>query len=172
LTQSDLFHLTRAEADIERPDKLSATADTLTPSGPRHGAKCIVIGSQGWLANSPTEQYQPNVEVVAFARLFDAQTGLGALLTRIEQPSPPQSHKDIWVTYGSVPADALSPLFPSLAGRTDPVMVDVDISQSDRQLVGLNLTGMLFPGESHPYSHIFSFSRYGAPVSIQPPAGV
>jgi hypothetical protein len=71
-----------------------------------------------------------------------------------------------------VPADALSPLFPSLAGRTDPVMVDVDISQSDRQLVGLNLTGMLFPGESHPYSHIFSFSRYGAPVSIQPPAGV
>jgi hypothetical protein len=172
LTHSDLFYLTRAEGDIERPDKLSATVDALTPSGPRHGAKVIVIGGQGWLANSQTDQYQRDDEVVTFARLFDAQIGLGALLTQIEQPSSPQSNKDIWVTYGSVPADALRPMFPALAGRTDPVMVDVDISQRDHQLVGLNLTGVLFPGESHPYSHIFSFSGFGAPVSIQPPAGV
>jgi hypothetical protein len=172
LTQSDVFYLTRAEADIQRPDKLSATADALTPGGPRHAVKCIVIGSQGWLATSAADPYQPNADVVPFARLFDATTGLGAVLTRIEHPSPPQSNKDIWVTYGSVPADALSPLFPSLAGHTDLIMVNVDVSQSNHQLVGLNLTGALFSGESHPYSHIFSFSGFGAPISIQPPAGV
>jgi hypothetical protein len=169
LTQSNLFYLTRADGDIQRPSKLSATVDALTPSGTLSDAKLIVIGGQGWLANPQTDQYQRDDDVVTFSRFFDPQTGLGALLTQIEQPRPTQGYKDSWITSGSVPADSLSAILPRLAGHTDPVDIHVDVSQSDHQLVGLNLSGILFPGESGPYSHIFSFSRFGAPVRIQPP---
>lgn len=169
LTRSDTFYLARADGDIERPDKLSATVNALTPSGALSGAKLIVIGGQGWLANPQTDQYQRDDDVVPFARWFDPHTGLGALLTQIAQPTPTQGYKDIWITSGSVPADTLSAILPQLAGHTDAVVIHVDVNQSDHQLVGLNLTGMLFPGESSPYSHLFSFSRFGAPVSIQPP---
>jgi hypothetical protein len=164
-----VFYLSRVDGDIERPDKLSATVNALTPSGALQGAKLIVIGGQGWLATSPTDQYQRADTVVPFARFFDPQTGLGALLTQIEQPTPTQGNKDIWITSGSVPAATLSAMLPQLAGHTDPVEMHVDVSQSDHQLVGLNLTGRLFAGESGPYSHIFSFSRFGTPVSILPP---
>jgi hypothetical protein len=170
LTRSDVFSLARADGDIERPDKLSATVNALTPSGALSGAKLVVIGGQGWLANPQTDQYQRDDDVVPFARFFDPQTGLGALLTQIEQPTPTQGYKDIWITSGSVPADTLSAILPQLAGHTDPVHIQVDVSRSDHQLIALNLTGMLFPGESSAYSHLFSFSRFGAPVRIQPPS--
>jgi hypothetical protein len=169
LTQSDLFYLARADGDVERPDKLSATVDALTPGGALSGAKLIVIGGQGWLANPQTGQYERDVDVVQFARFYDPQIGVGTLLTQIKQPTPTQGYKDIWITSGSLPADTLSAMLPQLAGHIDPVRIQVDVSQSDHQFVGLNLTGMLFPGESSPYSHLFSFSRFGAPVRIQPP---
>lgn len=169
LTRSDIFYLARADGDIERPDKLSATVNALTPSGTLSGAKLIVIGGQGWLAPPQTDQYQRADDVVPFARLFDPQTGLGTLLTQIAQPRPTQGYKDFWFTSGSVPAATLSAMLPHLAGHSDPVAIQVDVSRSDHQLIALNLTGRLFPGESGPYSHLFSFSRFGAPVRIQPP---
>jgi hypothetical protein len=134
------------------------------------GAQVIVIGAQGWLKNPPSGQYQSDDSVLTFARYFEPQIGIGELLTQIEQPQPPDSNKDIWVTYGTIAADRLSGMIPGLAGKTDPVTIHVDISKRDHQFVGMNLEGALFPGESAYLSHIFSLSQFDVPVDIQPPA--
>src|SRR5260221_14615835 len=79
LTQSNLFYLTRADGDIQRPSKLSAIVDALTPSGALSGAKLIVIGGQGWLANPQTGQYPGDDDVGPFSPFFYPHTGPGAL---------------------------------------------------------------------------------------------
>jgi hypothetical protein len=133
------------------------------------GAQVVVIGAQSWLRSTPTGPYQADDSVLTFARFFDPQTGIGALLTQIVQPQSPESYKDIWVTYGAIAADRLSGVIPELAGRTDLLTIHVDISKRDHQLVGMNLEGALFPGESAHLSHIFSLSQFNVPVDIQPP---
>ena len=169
-TPSSGLYVTRAEGVVQRPDRLSAAVDGGTPSGSIHGAQVVVIGAQGWLKNSPSSQYQSDDSVLTLARFFDPHTGIGALLTQIEQPHPLVSYKGAWITYGTIAADRLSGMLPGLAGQTDPVIINVDISERDHQLVGMNLVGSLFPWESAHTSHIFDLSQFDAPVDIQPPA--
>jgi hypothetical protein len=164
------LYVTRAQGVAQRPDRLSAAVDGSTPSGSIRGAQVVVIGAQGWLKHSPSSQYQSDDSILTFARFFDPHTGIDALLTQIEQPRPLDSNKDIWVTYGTIAADRLSGMLPGLAGKTDPVTIHVDISKRNHQLVGMNLEGALFSGESAHLSHIFSLSQFDIPVDIQPPA--
>jgi hypothetical protein len=164
------LYVTRAQGMVQRPDRLSATADGSATSGSMRGAQVVVIGAQGWLRSTPTGPYQADDSVLTLAKFFDPQAGIGALLTQIVQPQPLNSYKDLWITYGTIAADRLSAMLPGLAGKTDSVYIQVDISKRDHQLVGMNLEGALFPGESAHQSHIFSLSQFDVPVDIQPPA--
>jgi hypothetical protein len=163
------LYVTRAQGVAQRPDKLSATVGILSPSGSIPNAQVIVVGGQGWLLSPPSTQYEATDQVLTLANFFDPQTGIGTLLTQIEQPHPLDSYKDVWITYGAIPANRLSGMLPGLAEQTDQVNINIDISKRDHQLVGMNLEGVLFPRENAHTSHIFSISQFDAPVDIQPP---
>lgn len=169
---STSLYLTGAEGDAERPNSLKALA-TVSLGGSNVTIQVIAVGTKGWYQNPLTGQYIEQDDVATLTKLFDPQTGIGALLTKIQNPSQPSDRSingtACWYISGTLPGSDLSGI---AVGTTPPSQVPVTVcvdKGSTSQLDYLSVTGQLIAGDTAQTEHDIYFSKYGESVSIQAP---
>jgi hypothetical protein len=185
------YDISSATGDVQRPDKMSASAKVTTAITPVN-LKLIVIGSQVWLTNPLTGQYQPidqlgslqtllgvnlTTTVVGVQGFFDA--GLAAILTSMQNVSAPSdgtAHADdgqslipCWKISGDVSTDKLSALTGGQVPAGQQIPVTVCIGKDDGQLRSVTVTHKLTAFDTDQTTRIIYLTNFNKPVTIQPP---
>lgn len=164
---------TAAEGDVQRPDRLKSLV-TVSLAGTNVAVDVVAIGTKGWYQNPLTQQYVEADEVASLTKLFDPQTGIGALLTQLQHVSQPSdrsiSGTPCWYITGTLPGDKLSGIVVGITPTSTPVNVAACVSKTGSQLDFLSLTGQLLNGDTAQTEHDIYFSQYGESVNIQAPA--
>lgn len=168
------FVITSATGDVKRPDSLSAEAG-VDAGIFSTSVKIIIIGSQQyWTDPTNGGQWAPTTEFgnLPIVKLFDPTTGIGTLLTQLQQPSVPTDGSAngvaCWKISGTLTPGALTPLFPDITA-TKPVPTTFCVDKSSGHLVSASLTGPLFSGDLDNTVHTFYFSKFDEQITIQPP---
>jgi hypothetical protein len=172
LGDKDPLPITSATGDVERPDKLSASATVVT-AGFTINEKLIVIGQQEWITNPLTGAWEADDDFSDFATIFDAQKGVGAILLALQQPSTPQSSKannvPCWKITGSAPASSLAGVVGTGTTATQAVPTTVCIGEKDNELYSVTLAGPITSTDTAQTTRTFTLSNFDQPVTIQPP---
>lgn len=166
------YNINSASGDVQRPDKLSATA-TASIGFASADVKLIIIGSQEWITDPITQKFSPTTDFSSFLAIFDPTNGIGSLLGEVQSPSKASSGSangaSCWKVSGAVPPDKLTPIFGSITA-TSPVPTTVCIDKTSNELDSVTLTGAITSGDTAQTSRTFYLSNFDKPVSIQPPA--
>ncbi len=173
LGASDALGVTYAVGDVQRPDRLKATA-TANVGGFALSVRLIIVGQQQWL-DLGTGTYQPTTQFGSLLTIFDAQQGVGAVLIHMQQPSTPQDaasgNTPCWKVSGKVDTSLLAAIVGSSTlppGTT--VQTSVCIGKSDNALYSVTLAGAITQSDTAQTSRSFTLSGFDQPVDIEPPA--
>jgi hypothetical protein len=172
LGAADPLGVTYATGDVQRPDRLKATANA-TVGGFALSVRLIIIGQQQWF-DPGTGAYQPTTQFGNLLTIFDAQQGVGAVLLHMQQPSTPQDatsgNTPCWKISGKVDTSLLAAIVggSTLTGQT--VQASVCIGKSDDELYLVTLTGAVTQSDTAQTVRTFTLSSFDQPVDIQPPA--
>jgi hypothetical protein len=172
LGDSDPLPITQATGDVQRPDKLSATASVNGPFGPLQ-VKLIILGQQEWITNPLTGGFQPTTNYSGFLKIFDAQQGVGAVLTHLQNPSTPQSSSaaagSCWKISGTLPASAVAGVVNGAAGSSASVPTTICIGKSDSELYSVTLAGAVSQTDTAQTTRTFELTQFNQPVTITAP---
>lgn len=172
LGDSDPLPVTQATGDVQRPDKLSATALVASPFGSVQ-VKLIIIGQQEWITNPLTGAFQPTTDYAGLLAIFDAQQGVGAVLTHLQQSSTPQSSSSAagscWKISGALPASAVAGVVNGAAASNSNVRTTVCIGMADNALYSVTLTGPVSQTDTAQTTRVFTLTQFNQPVTITAP---
>ncbi len=166
------YNITKAEGDVQRPSSLktNATADAGFASV---SVTLIIVGDQEWITDPVTGKFISTTDYGSFLDIFDAQKGIGSLLTKIQQPSAPSDGSangvPCWKISGTLSPTDLGSLFGQLQA-TQPIPVTVCVGKSDNQLDSAALTGVIVGGDTTQTVRTFYLSNFNKPVTIATPA--
>jgi hypothetical protein len=171
LGASDALGVTYAVGDVQRPDRMKATA-TATVSGFALSVRLIIVGQQQWL-DLGTGTYQPTTQFGGLLTIFDAQQGVGAVLTHMQQPSTPQDamsgNTPCWKVSGKVDTSLLAAIVGSTTLHGQTVQTSVCIGKSDSALYSVILDGAITQSDTAQTTRSFTLSNFDQPVDIEPP---
>jgi hypothetical protein len=166
------YNITTAEGDVQRPSsmKTNATADAGFAAA---NVTLIIVGDKEWITDPITGKYVATSSYGSFLNIFDAQQGIGSLLTRIQNPSTPADGDAngvaCWKISGTLAAADIGTLFGQLQ-TNKPIPVTVCIGKSDNQLDSAALTGLIVGGDTAQTVRTFYLSNFNKSVSIATPA--
>jgi hypothetical protein len=167
----DVLNVKNAEGDVQRPDKLSATG-YVTLNGLGVNTKIVIIGTKAWY-ELPIFGFQEDDSYADFIQIFDAQNGVGNLLTQLKNPSAPQdssvNNVSCWKITGDVDPKLVSVLLGTDASATANPKVSVCIGKSDSQLYSAVVVGSVIQGDKSNTTRTFILSKFDQPVTIAPP---
>jgi hypothetical protein len=172
LGASDALGVTYAVGDVQRPDRLKATANA-NVGGFALSVRLIVIGQQQWF-DPGIGTYQPTTQFGSFLTIFDAQQGVGAVLIHMQQPSTPQDamsgNTPCWKVSGKVDTSLLAAIVgSSTLPQGTTVQTSVCIGKSDNALYSVTLAGAVTQSDTAQTSRSFTLSNFDQPVDIEPP---
>ena len=164
---------TAATGDVKRPDQLTANA-TVDIGGVSVSTKAVIDGSTGWYLVPIVNQWQQSSSFNSLLTIFDAQQGLGALLTQLAKPSTPADGSangtPCWKISGTLAPNLLKPLFGAVTA-TGPIPTTFCIGKSDNRLDSAVLTGSVTTGDKSNTVRTFYLSKFGETVTVTPPPG-
>jgi hypothetical protein len=173
LGDSDPLPVTQATGDVQRPDKLTATATVTTAIGPVQ-VKLIIIGQQEWITNPLTGLFQPTTGYAGLLAIFNAQQGVGAALTQLQQPSTSQSSSaaagDCWKIKGTLPASAVAAAVNGATAGNSSVATTVCVGQKDNELYSVTLAGQVSQTDTADTVRVFTLTQFNQPVTIAAPS--
>jgi hypothetical protein len=165
------YVVTAAQGDVERPDKVSAKAD-VNAGFASVSVNLVIIGNQEWYTDPLTGKYQQTDQFATFLRIFDANQGIGSLLTQLQNPSAPQESSangtSCWKVSGTLPPQLINNLFGD-SSATKSVPTSFCIGKDDSRLYSATLSGIVTAGDTDQTVRTFYLSNFDKPVSIQPP---
>ena len=168
-----LESLSAAEGDVQRPDKLNSSG-TINFGGLTVTTKLIIVGQQAWYQNPLTGSFEEEDSFASFATLFDPTKGLGVALTSLRNPSLPSDGSangtPCWKISGDVDTSTVGAILGSSISGAKAPHATLCIGKTDGRLYSIVLTGQLVPGDTDKTTRTIYFSKYDAPVNIQPPA--
>lgn len=172
LGASDPLPVTQATGEVQRPDKLSATALVASPFG-QVQVKLIIIGQQEWITNPLTGLFQPTTGYASLLAIFNAQQGVGAALTQMRQPSTPQTSSsatgDCWKITGALPTSAVAGVVNGAAASNASVPTTVCVGATDNELYSVTLAGPVSLTDTAQTVRVFTLSKFNQPVTIAAP---
>jgi len=164
-------YATLAEGDIRRPDGLSANATVNVGIG-SFTVQLIILGSDQWFTNPLTGKFEKTSGFESFLKIFDAQSGLGTLLTALQGPSKPADGSAngtaCWKISGTLDPQLLQPLFVDITAA-GPVPTTFCIGKDDNRLYSAELTGKVTTGDTDQTVRTFFLSKFDTPVTINTP---
>ncbi len=173
LGANDPLPITAASGDVQRPDKLKASA-TANVAGFAVQTQLIILGQSEWISNPLTGQFQPTQDYGNLLTIFDAQQGVGAILAHLDKPSAPVSSTSAsgtcWKISGTVSASDLAAVVGGGDTTAKAVPVTVCIGKSDDQLYSATLNGAVLASDTAETTRTFVLSAFDQPVTIQAPA--
>jgi hypothetical protein len=164
--------ITKAEGDVQRPSNLkaSATADAGIASVV---VTLIIVGDKEWITDPISGKFVATDEYGSFLNIFDAQRGIGSLLTKLQNPSAPADGSangaPCWKISGTVSPSDLGNLFGDLATK-QPIPVSLCVGKSDNQLDSATLSGVIVGGDTAQTARTFYLSSFNKPVAVATPA--
>lgn len=168
------YIITSADGDIQRPASLHATAK-VNAGFVTVDVSLVIIGEQEWYTDPLSNQYVKTTQFGYFLNIFDTQRGLGALMTRLQNPSTPTNGSanghDCWKISGTMSPSLLQPLFNDVVA-TQPIPTAYCIGKADGRLYSATLSGAITEGDTDKTVYTFYLSNFDAPVTITPPPGV
>jgi hypothetical protein len=168
---TDLYP-TKAEGDVALPNKIQANV-TVALGALSITTQVIAIGSDAWVLDPTSQKWQKTDQITSLTKIFDPQTGLGALLTQIDHPSKPADRSvggtHCWSIHGTLPAEKIAGLIGASAPSSQPLDVSVCVGKDDHQLYLVSLTGQLIAGDTAQTEHDFQLSNFNKPVTISAP---
>jgi lipoprotein LprG len=165
------YSVTSATGDVERPDKVSASA-VVDAGFASTTINLVIIGSNEWYTNPLTGNFEQTTQFSSFLTVFDPQNGIGGLLTALKNPSQPQdgsaNGQACWKVSGQLSQQDLKPLFgTNVIG--EPKQTTFCIGKSDNQVYSIAFTGQMLTGDTSATVRTFYLSKFDQPVSIQSP---
>jgi hypothetical protein len=169
LDKAGTVALKQAEGDLVRPDRARAIAKVAT-LGLSSEIGIIAIGEKQYATNPLNQQWQ---EVPAesrwdldLARLFDAETGIPAVLQKTTWTLGPDDPA-VYVLRSRMPYDQLRALSLGLITSGD-VEVEFRIGRQDRYVQHIQIVEVASDPQE-PTTWAIDLSAFGQPVDIQPP---
>jgi len=161
-----------AEGDVLKPDRLQMKF-TLRLGGFAAEAQLIAVGSELYLTNPLTGQWQRAPAATTAPRVLDQERGVSSLLRKVTEPQKlgnetldgSQTHH----VKGRVPGRAFADLTGSQASA-ESVSGDVWIGTDDFLVRQVRLEGPVGAGDSAATVRTLKFSRFNQPVSIERPS--
>jgi LppX/LprAFG-like lipoprotein len=164
--------VTDAKGDVQRPDEVSATA-TVDAGLANLAVKVIVVGDKQWYTNPLTGKFEPTTQFTSYERIFDAQIGIGTLLTKLQHPSTPADGSangtSCWKVTGTLAQADLAPIFGDTV-KSDLKNVAVCVGKSDNRIYSVVIPGVIIDGDTADTVHTFYLSNFDQSVTIATPA--
>lgn len=161
-----------AVGDVQRPDRLQATANT-TLAGFNLQVRLVVIGQQAWL-DPGIGGFQPNDEYASFLTIFDPQQGVGSALVNMQHPSAPQESSSggtaCWKISGQVSTSVVAAVVNGTVLANQAVPATVCIGKADNQLYSVMLTGAITQTDSAQTVRTFTLSKFNQSLTILAPS--
>ncbi|HLH73561.1 MAG TPA: LppX_LprAFG lipoprotein [Chloroflexota bacterium] len=159
------------EGDVVKPDRLKGTAVS------RFGNLTVnlgfmVVGSQQYVTNPITKQWQklPNANVAP--NLLDPDRGAPALLRQVANPKKLANESidniECYHISGQLVASLLAGLV-GVAGSSTPLAGDLWIGTKDFLVRQVHLVGPIAKNEPPQIQRTLVLSNYGETVTIEPP---
>jgi hypothetical protein len=164
--------VTDAKGDVQRPDAVSATA-TVDAGLATLAVKVVVVGDKQWYTNPLTGKFESTTQFTSYERIFDAQIGLGTLLTKLQHPSAladgSANGTSCWKVTGTLAQADLAPIFGD-AVKSDLNNVAVCVGKSDNRMYSVVIPGVIIDGDTANTVHTFYLSNFDQSVTIATPA--
>ncbi len=139
---------------------MSATA-TVDAGLATLAVKVVVVGDKQWYTNPLTGKFESTTQFTSYERIFDAQIGLGTLLTKLQHPSAPADGSangtSCWKVTGTLAQADLAPIFG-------------DAVKSDNRMYSVVIPGVIIDGDTANTVHTFYLSNFDQSVTIATPA--
>jgi hypothetical protein len=174
------FDIIRAEGDVQRPDKLSASATVADGelSGAQAQVQLIVIGDQAWYTNPLTGKFERADQYTGIRTFFDPQHGLATALGAVTSMSNPVDSSvtsadgtiTCWKITGTVSSDKLASLTGAPVPPGQQIPASVWIGQYDGQIRQVQVSGKLTSFDTDQTTRTIVLSKFNESVNIQPPA--
>lgn len=163
--------IANAEGDIQKPDRLQMKF-TLRLAGFAGEAQLIAIGSELFLTNPLTGQWQAAPSATVAPRVLDVQRGVSSLLRKVTEPQKVGTETldgaQTQHLKGKVSATSFSDMTGS-ATTVDSVPGDVWIGADDFLVRQVRLEGPIAEGDTAATVRVLKFSRFNQPVTIERP---
>jgi lipoprotein LprG len=164
---------TAAQGDVKRPDELSADSTVDVGIG-AFNVKLIIVGSNEWFTNPLTGHYDTTNQFGSFLLVFDPNQGLGALLTKLQNPTKPADGSangtPCWKISGTLAPSLLQPIFGPITA-TGPVPTTFCLGKDDDRLYSAIITGNVTTGDKASTVRTFYLSKFDETITITPPPG-
>lgn len=168
------LEMTRAEGDVQNPDRLRATVNAKFQSIPVT-VKVINVGTQTWITNplAGGDQYQPLPGGTQAAAIFDPKTGVIKAMRDAKDPQLTGSgtigNVATWIVQGTIDAGDLSSIATD-AQAGHQVTAKVWIGKADSLIYQIRLEGPLSNSEPKNIVRQIDTSQFNEQITIQPPS--
>lgn len=164
--------MTRAEGDVQRPDKLRADIDASALGNLKVHVKLVSVGDAVEISNpfSPG-QWQPLPSGTKLSDVFDPGAGTTAALRGVKSPAITGEETvngvKCWKIDGTVDGGSLTALAPiAEAGHT--VKGTAWVAEDNYQVYRIRLDGPLGPQDTPGVIRRIDLSKYNEDISITP----
>ena len=161
-----------ADGDILVPDKLKANANVLI-LGNVVQVQLITIGSNQYVTDPITNQWQRTTGLLDPRTLSNSSTGVAAILGHIQNPSSPSDANvdgtPCWSIDGTLDAKYLAAITGGGAPAGSIVKVTTCIGKSDSLPYLIKMTGVAAAGDTSATVRTFKLSKFNESLTISAP---
>jgi LppX_LprAFG lipoprotein len=171
ISTSSTLPIQSADGDIVVPDKLKANANVFF-SGATVQAQIITIGTAEYLNVLGT--WQKTSGLLDPRTLADPQSGVAALLGKLQNPSAPvdssSGNTPCWSITGKLDASALAGITGGGAPAGTQDDVTTCIGKSDNLPYLITIKGIAAQGDTAQTTRTFTLSKFNEQITITAPA--
>ena len=165
---ADNLTVTSAEGAVVSPDKISVDfSGTFGSFAIRSGI--VSIGADSYMTNPLSGEWESAASGVSPLAFFDPQSGVGAMMRSVENPTLASASDDAFVVAGDLAVSVLAPILGGAATDGD-VRAELTIAADTRLLEKAVIEGRVTADETDGLIRTIELWDFDAPISIEPPS--
>ena len=165
---ADSLTVTSAEGAVVSPDRISVDfSGTFGSFAIQSGI--VSIGADSYMTNPLTGEWESVASGVSPLAFFDPQSGVGAMMRSVENPTLASTTDDAFVVAGDLAVSVLAPILGGAA--TDGVVrAELTIAADTRLLEKAVIEGRVTADETDGLIRTIELWDFDAPIPIEPPS--
>ena len=165
---ADSLTVTSAEGAVVSPDRISVDfSGTFGSFGIRSGI--VAIGADSYMTNPLTGEWESVASGVSPLAFFDPQSGIGAMMRSVDNPTLASSSDESHVVEGGLAVSVLAPILGGAATDGD-VRVELTVAADTLFLEKAVIEGRVTAAEPDGLIRTIELWDFDAPILIEPPS--
>ena len=165
---ADNLTVSEAEGAVVSPDRITVEfSGTFGSFSIRSGI--VSIGADSYMTNPLTGEWESVASGVSPLAFFDPQSGVGAMMRSVENPTLASVSDDAFVVAGDLAVSVLAPILGGAATDGD-VRAELTIAADTRLLEKAVIEGRVTADETDGLIRTIELWDFDAPISIEPPS--